>query len=76
MFHEYRDEIAKLRANNSHFEKIFSEHNELDHKIENAEKRVIVLSPTEIENLKKQKLRLKDEIYAMIMSFRKQGDLK
>ena len=71
MFHEYRDEITKLKSSNAHFEKIFDEHNELDQRIINAENGLEPLSPVEIEVLKKQKLRLKDEAYAMIMEYRK-----
>lgn len=71
MFHEYRDEIHALKMSNAHFEKIFSEHNELDQKIKNAEDGLEPLSPIDIEVLKKQKLRLKDEVYAMILEYRK-----
>lgn len=71
MFHEYRDEIHALKMNNAHFEKIFDEHNDLDQKIKNAEDGIEHLSNTEIEVLKKQKLHLKDEVYAMILEYRK-----
>lgn len=71
MFHEYRDEIHALKMNNAHFEKIFNEHNELDQKIKNAEDGIEYLANTEIEVLKKQKLLLKDEVYAMILEYRK-----
>lgn len=71
MFHEYRDEISKLKQQNAHFEKIFNEHNELDQRIINAENGIEPLSNLEIETLKKQKLLLKDQIYAMIMEYKK-----
>ncbi|WP_104696995.1 MULTISPECIES: YdcH family protein [unclassified Helicobacter] len=71
MFHEYRDEISKLKKENAHFEKIFDEHNKLDQKIINAENGIEVLGNMEVETLKKQKLRLKDEVYAMIMDYKK-----
>ena len=71
MFHEYREEITKLKSTNAHFEKIFDEHNELEQKIKNAEDGIEPLPPMEIEVLKKQKLRLKDEVYAMILEYRK-----
>ena len=70
MFHEYREEISNLKAQNAHFEKIFNKHNELDQKIMNAENGLEPLSNIEIENLKKQKLRLKDEVYTMIMEYK------
>lgn len=71
MFHEYREEITHLKQNNVHFEKIFDEHNQLDQKIQNAENGIEPMTSMEIEVLKKQKLRLKDEVYAMILEYRK-----
>lgn len=71
MFHEYRDEISALKAKNAHFEKIFEEHNELDQRITNAENGLNPLTDIEIDKLKKHKLHLKDEVYAMIMEYRK-----
>ena len=70
MFHEYREEISSLKGQNAHFEKIFNKYNELDKKIMNAENGLEPLSNIEIENLKKQKLRLKDEVYTMIMEYK------
>ncbi len=71
MFHEYREEITSLKQHNAHFEKLFNEHNELDQKIQNAENGIEHLSNQEIEVLKKQKLHLKDQVYAMILEHRK-----
>ena len=71
MFHEYRDEIHTLKMNNAHFEKIFDEHNELDDRIQKIENGEELMSDMELEVLKKQKLRLKDEAYAMILEYRK-----
>ncbi|MDU7693241.1 MAG: YdcH family protein [Helicobacter sp.] len=70
MFHEYRDEISALRASNAHFDKIFKEHNDLDQRILNAQNGITPLPITEIEMLKKQKLLLKDEVYAMITHYK------
>ncbi len=72
MFHEYREEITNLKQHNAHFEKIFNEHNELDTKIQNAENGIEHLSNQEIEVLKKQKLHLKDQVYAMILEYKKE----
>ncbi len=72
MFHEYRDIVTELKTNDSHFKKIFDEHNELHDKIEKAEAGgVDHIDPTEIEKMKKMKLKLKDEAYAMIMEHKK-----
>lgn len=72
MFHEYRDLVSELKTSNAHFKKIFDEHNDLHDQIEKAEEGgVDHISPVEIERLKKEKLKLKDEAYAMIMEFKK-----
>lgn len=73
MFHEYRDIITELKTTNAHFKRVFDKHNELHDEIEKAEKSgVDHLDPVEIEKMKKQKLKLKDEAYAMIMEHKKQ----
>jgi len=71
MLHEYKDEIHKLKQKDAHFAKIFEKHNELDKKVEDEEAGRSVLSSTELENLKKEKLLLKDEAYKIIMDYRK-----
>ncbi len=71
MLHEYRDEIHELKQQNAHFAKIFEKHNELDDKVTKAENGDIPMTDIELENLKKEKLLLKDEAYKMIMEYRK-----
>jgi len=71
MLHEYRDEISKLKQENAHFAKIFEKHNELDQKVEDAEAGRIPMTDVELETLKKEKLRLKDEAYKMIIDYKK-----
>jgi uncharacterized protein YdcH (DUF465 family) len=71
MLHEYRDEITALKQENAHFAKIFEKHNELDDKITNVEAGREHMDQLELETLKKEKLKLKDEAYAMIMEYKK-----
>jgi len=71
MLKEYRDEISELKQNNAHFTKIFHKHNELDQKIQDAEKGRVGMSDTEIEIMKKKKLLLKDEMLKMILEYKK-----
>ena len=71
MLHEYRDEIHDLKQENAHFARIFEKHNELDNQIEHAENGDTPMGDVELENLKKEKLLLKDEAYKMIMDYRK-----
>ena len=67
MFPEYRDLISKLKTEDRHFERLFDQHNELDEKITEMEKRVSLTGEQEIETLKKKKLALKDEIYQILL---------
>lgn len=64
MFPEYRDLISKLKTEDAHFAKLFDKHNELDHKIKNLESSYA--ADPEVETLKKEKLKLKDEIYVLL----------
>ena len=66
MFPEYRDLISKLKTEDRHFERRFNEHNTLDEKITEMEKRVTPIGADEIETLKKKKLALKDELYQIL----------
>jgi len=72
MFHEYREVVTVLKTQNTHFKKIFDRHNELHDKIDRSEDGgVDHIDPVEIEKMKKEKLKLKDEAYAMIMNHKK-----
>ncbi|QQT48730.1 YdcH family protein [Proteus mirabilis] len=66
MFPEYRDLIAKLRQTDPHFRTLFEQHNELDHKIVRLEHRDRRGYGEEVVELKKQKLRLKEEIHQIL----------
>lgn len=66
MFPEYRDLIAKLRQTAPHFRALFEQHNELDHKIVRLEHRDRRGYGEEVVELKKQKLRLKEEIHQIL----------
>jgi hypothetical protein len=66
MFPEYRDLITQLKTSNHHFAQLFEKRNALDQKIKNMETHVIPGTPDEIEVLKKEKLLLKDQLYAVL----------
>jgi len=66
MFPEYRELISKLKNSDQHFARLFDEHNAIDQKIKNMESHVELGNPAEIENLKKTKLGLKDQLYAIL----------
>ncbi|OCG45049.1 hypothetical protein A9G35_07180 [Gilliamella sp. Choc5-1] len=66
MFPEYREIISKLKNTDLRFQKLFDQHNELDQKIKNIESGIIVNTTETIEALKKQKLKIKDEIHEIL----------
>lgn len=71
MFPEYRDLITRLKSeNDSHFLKLFNEHNTLDDDIIKLEKDPVSAASRseDIEQMKKQKLHLKDELYQYLLS--------
>lgn len=66
MFPEFSEQIATLRSQDAHFASLFSRHDELDQEIKDMEAGVIPADGTMIENLKKQKLQLKDQVYVIL----------
>ncbi len=66
MFPEYREKIAQLRASDRHFSRLFDEHNTIDHEVKQLEDKHSPVLQAEIEVLKKQKLALKEELYALL----------
>ncbi|EEO26074.1 hypothetical protein BCM35_04305 [Helicobacter winghamensis] len=69
MLHEYRDEISVLKQENAHFAKIFDEHNDLDQKIQDITEGREHATDMELSELKRKKLELKDEAYAIVMEY-------
>ncbi len=74
MLHEDRELISKLKIEDKHFARIFDKHNALDTQIAEAEK-TGHFTDMDMEKLKKEKLLLKDEIYSMIVKYKKENNL-
>ena len=66
MFPEYRDLITKLKGHDAHFTRLFDKHNSIDQVIKNKESHIEPGTQIEIEQLKKEKLAIKDELYAIL----------
>ena len=69
MFPEYRDLITKLKNEDAHFARLFDKHNEIDQKIKNQEANIEFATQQEVETLKKEKLKIKDELYAILRKY-------
>ncbi len=70
MLHEYRDIISEMKTEDAHFAKIFEKHNELDQKVADVEEGREPMEDLDLEKLKKEKLKLKDEAYALILKYK------
>lgn len=65
-FPEYREQIHSLKMSNAHFAGLLEKWEEIDKKIARAESRIELMSEDEEEQLRKQRLALKDELYSML----------
>lgn len=69
LLHEFPDleqRISALRASNPDFAALMDEHNALDARVRQIEELGNPVADETIEDLKKQRLHLKDQLYAMI----------
>lgn len=66
LFPEYRELTNELKLTDSHFLEIWKKHDDIDQQVRNMENGIEPGTHIEIENLKKEKLVLKDELYAML----------
>ncbi|HKT96583.1 MAG TPA: YdcH family protein [Paraburkholderia sp.] len=66
MFPEFRDLISRLKTADDHFARLFHRHNELDQQIKNMEAGIVPANGMAIEQLKKEKLQLKDSLYQIL----------
>lgn len=65
-FPEHRDAIHDMKMNNRHFARLFDEYHELDREVHRIEVGAENTSDVYLEKQKKARLRLKDELYAML----------
>lgn len=66
MFPEYRELITQLKSSDAHFVSLFQQHNTLDQQVKRMVSRSDPSTPEQIEQLKKEKLLLKDQIYLIL----------
>jgi uncharacterized protein YdcH (DUF465 family) len=66
MFPEYRELITQLKISDLNFVRLFEKHNALDQKIRHMEAHIEPSTHEEIEQLKKEKLLLKDTLYSIL----------
>ena len=65
-FPEHRERIHALKTTNTHFAKLFDEYHLADREVRRLEGEGIPVADETFEEAKKQRLRLKDELYKML----------
>ena len=67
MFPEYSELISQLKASDDRFMQLCEKHNVLHEKIQSMVTHAALGTQEEIETLKKEKLLIKDQVYATLM---------
>ncbi len=65
-FPEYREKIHNLKMTNDHFKKLFDDYHKLDKEVYRVENNIEPRSDEAMEELKKQRLALKDELFQIL----------
>jgi len=67
-FPNLSDEIQVLKGGNHHFARLCDEYHHLTREVERLEEENVPVDDFTIEDLKKKRIRLKDDLYQMIVS--------
>jgi len=65
-FPEFNDEIHHLKMNDNHFARLFNDYHTVNSEVQRIEQGVENTSDEYIEERKKQRLKLKDELFVML----------
>lgn len=65
-FPEYSDKIHELKTNDAHFVRLIDDYHTVNRAIHRVETNVEPMSETAEKELRQQRMKLKDEIYALI----------
>lgn len=69
-FPEYKDAIHHLKTSNQHFAKLFDEYHRVNKDIRRIEENEEPVTDTALEGMKKQRLKLKDELHGMLRAYK------
>lgn len=65
-FPEYRDKIHNLKMTNDHFREFFDEYHKVDKEVFRVENNIEPRSDVALEDLKKRRIVLKDELFKIL----------
>lgn len=75
MFPEFRELTLQLREEDTDFSLMYQQHQKLDDQIKQLCSNAVLSQVTNLENLKRQKLQLKDQMYLYLQEKSKQAAL-
>lgn len=73
---EYREEIHHLKMTDENFKTLFDEYHKIDREVYRVEYNIEPRSDTALEELKKRRLALKDELFQMLKQCKSQMNNK
>lgn len=65
-FPERAEKIHEMKTGNAHFAKLFDEYHEINRAIHRAETNIEPTDDFHMEEMRKQRMRLKDELFGML----------
>ncbi|MCD1632187.1 YdcH family protein [Martelella mediterranea] len=65
-FPEFADRIHELKVEDAHFAKLFDDYHEVNRAIHRAEENIEPTDDLHMEEMRKRRMVLKDEIYGML----------
>ncbi len=69
-FPEYKNQINHLRTDDPRFASLYDEYHKVNSEVRIVEENDVPVSDVIFEELKKQRLKLKDELYALLLAER------
>ncbi|MFA7291171.1 MAG: DUF465 domain-containing protein [Rhodocyclaceae bacterium] len=69
-FPEFSDAIHALKTEHNHFARLFDEYHAVTKSIEHLEEESVPVDDFTIEDLKKKRIKLKDDLYHMLVAFK------
>ncbi|MCB9993804.1 MAG: DUF465 domain-containing protein [Hyphomicrobiaceae bacterium] len=65
-FPEYVDKMSELKSINAHFAKMFDDYHQINREVHRGETDVEPMSDDHLNELRRKRMHLKDEIYALL----------
>jgi uncharacterized protein YdcH (DUF465 family) len=65
-FPEFQEKITQLKQENAHFSKLYEEYHDINRAVHRAETDVEPTDDFHMEEMRKKRMHLKDELYGML----------